>query len=96
MSWNRFVFAIAALVATSGCSMEASLQKLASEHPSILLPAKASGLVAGSSQIGTATDGVTTYHVQSTVGNFTSEIAQETTDGSYKIYGSVQGALISE
>lgn len=75
--------------------MEASLSPIVSDLPSLSDPAKTTGLVSGSSQTGTASGGSVTYGVQSTVGNFVSEIEQTTADKSYKVYSSVQGALIS-
>lgn len=85
------------LVLATGCSMEASLEQLAVNSPiKFQDPAKTTGLVSGSTQTGTATgsDGVT-YHVQSTVGNYMSGIEQTTSDNTYKVYSSVQGAIVS-
>lgn len=87
---------IASLIAiTTGCSIEVSVER---GSKSLDLPTlgKTSGLVSGSTQLGTATDGTATYHVQSTVGNSISEIEQKDTTGTYKIYSSVQGAIVSE
>ncbi|KYG68380.1 hypothetical protein AZI87_03780 [Bdellovibrio bacteriovorus] len=77
--------------------MEASLEQLAKEVPTIKFqdPAKTTGLVSGSTQTGTASGGGVTYHVQSTVGNYMSGIEQTTSDNSYKVYSSVQGAIVS-
>ena len=89
------------LVLSTGCSMEASLESITDAVESFLDPAKTTGLVSGSTQTGTATcasapcDGVT-YTVQSTVGNYMSGIEQTTTDSSYKVYSSVQGAIVSQ
>ncbi len=86
----------ATLMFVTGCSMEASLHQLTSETPiKFQDPAKATGLVSGSTQTGTASGGGVTYHVQSTVGNYMSGIEQTTTDNTYKVYSSVQGAIVS-
>ncbi len=84
------------VVLATGCSMEASLQQLSEVSPiKFQDPAKTTGLVSGSTQTGTATGNGVTYHVQSTVGNYMSGIEQGTSDGSYKVYSSVQGAIVS-
>lgn len=89
------ILSITLLLAT-GCSMEASLQQLSSSVATKFQdPAKATGLVSGSTQTGTASGGGVTYHVQSTVGNYMSGIEQTTTDNTYKVYSSVQGAIVS-
>ncbi|AFY02864.1 hypothetical protein [Bdellovibrio bacteriovorus] len=78
--------------------MEASLEQLAEVAPPPIKfqdPAKTTGLVSGSTQTGTATGGGVTYHVQSTVGNYMSGIEQKTADDTYKVYSSVQGAIVS-
>lgn len=77
--------------------MEASLEQLTKISPPVKLqdPAKTTGLVSGSTQTGTATGGGSTYYVQSTVGNYMSGIEQTTSDNSYKVYSSVQGAIVS-
>jgi hypothetical protein len=93
---KKLVFSLVTLLATAGCSLDASIQNLSKGVTSIMqAPAKATGLVSGSTQIGTAGSGATTYKVQSTVGNYMSGIEQSTADGSYKVYSSVQGALVS-
>ncbi|WII73180.1 hypothetical protein QJS83_04745 [Bdellovibrio sp. 22V] len=84
------------VVLATGCSMEASLQNLSELSPiKFQDPAKTTGLVSGSTQTGTATGGGVTYHVQSTVGNYMSGIEQTTSDNTYKVYSSVQGAIVS-
>jgi len=82
----------------SGCSLDASLQDLGAAKPGFTFQntAKTSGLISGSTQAGTATGGGVTYHMQSTLGSYVSGVEQETTDSTYKVYSSVQGALISE
>lgn len=76
--------------------MDVSLEQLTSKSPVKFESAKLAGLISGSSQIGTATgSGGATYTVQSTVGNYISSMEQSTSDGSYKIYSSVQGSIIS-
>ncbi|WP_413612352.1 hypothetical protein [Bdellovibrio sp. HCB-110] len=93
---NKLILLLLLAILT-GCSLEASLEQLAGEAAPIKLqdPAKTTGLVSGSTQTGTATGGGVTYHVQSTVGNYLSEMEQTTTDNSYKVYSSVQGAIVS-
>jgi len=84
------------MLATAGCSMEASLENITNDIIQTLqAPAKSTGLVSGSTQTGTTTGGATTYHVQSTVGNYMSGIEQQTSGGAYKVYSSVQGAIVS-
>lgn len=81
----------------AGCSLDASLTNLGSSPViGIENSAKTSGLISGSTQAGTATGGGTTYYMQSTLGSYVSGMEQETTDHSYRVYSSVQGALISE
>lgn len=85
------------MILLSGCSMEASIESLTKDSPiKMQEPAKPIGLVSGSTQMGTATGGGVTYHVQSSAGGYTSGIEQKTSDNSYKIYSSVQGALVSK
>lgn len=77
--------------------MEASIGDIAGISVTFEDPAKTTGLVSGSTQVGSVIEGgVTTYHVQSTVGNYMSGIEQTTTDNSYKVYSSVQGAIVSQ
>lgn len=75
--------------------MEASLEQL-TKVAETFQSAKTTGLVSGSTQTGTATGNGTTYLVQSTVGNYMSGIEQTTTDNSYRVYSSVQGAIVSQ
>ncbi|WP_246845133.1 hypothetical protein [Bdellovibrio sp. NC01] len=87
------------MILATGCSMDATLQSLAQNPGSVIKaqdPAKTTGLVSGSTQTGTASGGGgATYQVQSTVGSYMSGIEQTTSDGSYKVYSSVQGAIVS-
>ncbi|MBO9667015.1 MAG: hypothetical protein J7501_09400 [Bdellovibrio sp.] len=79
--------------------MEATLEDLSSAIETLKAPAKATGLVSGSTQTGVTTGGGTVYKVQSTVGNYMSGIEQEAKDSggttTYKVYSSVQGAIVS-
>jgi hypothetical protein len=85
------------MITVSGCTLEASLQEITSKPDFVFRnSAKTTGLIPGSSQTGTASGGGSSYHIQSTLGSFVSGVEQETTDQSYKVYSSVQGALISE
>lgn len=89
---------LALMVLATGCSMDASLMdigKVAGPITKMQDPAKTTGLVSGSTQTGTTTGGGTVYHVQSTVGSYMSGIEQTTSDGTYKVYSSVQGAIVS-
>lgn len=80
----------------SGCTLEASIGQIASPEFEFQNNVKTTGLIPGSSQSGTASGGGSSYHIQSTLGSYVSGVEQETTDQSYKVYSSVQGALISE
>lgn len=81
---------------TSGCSLEASIMSLDSVSEVIEDLSNSMGLVSGSSQTATASGGGgSDYLVQSTVGNYSSGVEQATTDDTYKVYSSVQGAIIS-
>ncbi|MDG0815492.1 hypothetical protein [Bdellovibrio svalbardensis] len=95
---KKLLFLALMAVTTAGCSMDASLESLTKNIPALKFqdPAKTTGLVSGSTQTGTASGGGgATYHVQSSVGNYMSGIEQTTSDGSYKVYSSVQGAIVS-
>ena len=93
---RKLALAALMLLAT-GCSMDATLQSLTNSVATKLQdPAKTTGLVSGSTQTGTASGGGgNSYKVQSTVGSYMSGIEQTTSDGSYKVYSSVQGAIVS-
>lgn len=93
---KKLLVVSALVLLTAGCSMEASLEQLTEIADKFMDPAKTTGLVSGSTQTGTATGGGVTYYVQSTVGNYMSGIEQSTSDGSYKVYSSVQGAIVSQ
>jgi hypothetical protein len=73
----------------SGCSLEASIEALSKVPSTVFSAANAKGLIPGSNQAGTAGD----YNIQSSVGNYKSDMQQVTTDGSYEIRSSVQGTL---
>ncbi|UXR64374.1 hypothetical protein EZJ49_14995 [Bdellovibrio bacteriovorus] len=92
----KWIVLASLLILASGCSMDASLEQISENSPiKFQDPAKTTGLVSGSTQTGTATGGGVTYHVQSTVGNYMSGIEQTTADKTYKVYSSVQGAIVS-
>jgi hypothetical protein len=80
----------------SGCSLEVSLQEITSKTDLASNTAKTTGLIPGSSQSGTTSGSGPNYHIQSTLGSYVSGVDQETTDHSYQVYSSVQGALISK
>lgn len=97
---KKIILASLLVLVTAGCSMDASLEQLQEEVVAPIVkmmdPAKTTGLVSGSTQTGTASGGGgATYFVQSTVGNYMSGIEQTTSDNSYKVYSSVQGAIVS-
>ncbi len=83
---------LALMVMASGCSLEASLEDL-NAVISAKAPSKATGLVSGSTQDGSTSSG---YKIQSSVGNYLSEIEQTTDTGKYKVYSSIQGAIVSQ
>ncbi|UYL10010.1 hypothetical protein B9G69_005395 [Bdellovibrio sp. SKB1291214] len=83
---------LALMALASGCSLEASLEDL-DAIISAKAPSKATGLVSGSTQDGTTSSG---YKIQSSVGNYLSEIEQTTDTGKYKVYSSIQGAIVSQ
>lgn len=94
---------LALMIFATGCSMDASLMDLGKVGSIIKMqdPAKTTGLVSGSTQTGTATgtDGAghtVTYKVQSTVGSYMSagQVNQTTSDGTYRVYSSVQLAIV--
>lgn len=92
----KWIVLASLMTLATGCSMDASLEQISVNSPiKFQDPAKTTGLVSGSTQTGTATGGGVTYHVQSTVGNYMSGIEQTTADKTYKVYSSVQGAIVS-
>ena len=92
----KHLLALCMLLFATGCSMEASLESMTESVIKFMDPAKTTGLVSGSTQTGTASGGGVTYQVQTTVGSYMSGIEQTTSDGSYKVYSSVQGAIVSQ
>lgn len=97
MSYLRIVFAMAALSLTTACQMDASITRLGSTVSDVFFPAKATGIVSGSSQdgyVGSPTN--PSYRIQSTLGSYVSTLEQTTSDGSYVIYSSVQGAIMAQ
>lgn len=79
----------------TGCSLDASMEAIESFIPIKFADFKAAGLISGSTQRGHTTD--YSYQVQSSVGNYTSRSAEQTTtDNSYKVSSSLQGAFVSK
>ena len=96
---RKMIFLLLSLLIT-GCSMDASLQQITASTIVIksLDGLGITGLAAGSKQTATASGGGgNTYTVESSVGTAGSgSMNQATTDGSYKVFSSVQGVLSSE
>lgn len=92
------VFAILALMLTA-CSMEASIQDLVATIETLKAPGQAHGITSGSGQMKKTGSG--DYTVSASVGivgstNTTNKsLYYETTSG-YKVYGTVQGAIVSQ
>ncbi|WP_413586389.1 hypothetical protein [Bdellovibrio sp. HCB274] len=89
---KKLMLLAALTLLASGCSLEASLEDL-NAIITMKAPSKATGLVSGSTQDGSTVSG---YKVQSSVGNYLSQIEQTTNTGKYKVYSSVQGAIVSQ
>lgn len=93
----RIVLALIA-IANIGCQMDASIINLNAALPLPNFPAKATGIVSGSNQTGYvgSTPASAEYRVQSTLGSYISTLDQKTVGGEYKVFSSVQGAIIAE
>ncbi|WP_413559924.1 hypothetical protein [Bdellovibrio sp. HCB209] len=89
---KKLILLAAVTMLASGCSLEASLEDL-NAIITAKAPSKATGLVSGSTQDGTTSSG---YKIQSSVGNYLSQIEQTTDTGKYKVYSSIQGAIVSQ
>ncbi|WP_413290087.1 hypothetical protein [Bdellovibrio sp. HCB337] len=95
---SMLVFAILALMLTA-CSMEASIQSLVPDIKIFKAPGQAHGITSGSGQMKVTNTG--TYKVSASVGivgatNGANNSAVHTTSGGYKVYGTVQGAIVSQ
>ncbi len=99
-----FVFAMLALTLTA-CSMEASIQSLVPDIQLFKAPGQAHGITSGSGQmkktVNTTTSAVGEYKVSSSVGvvggtNTNNASLYYQTSGGYKVYGTVQGAMVSQ
>lgn len=96
------LFAVMALM-LSACSMEASIQSLVDVNI-FKAPGQAHGITSGSGQMQTTTEagtGLQKYKVSSSVGivgatNTTNNNLYYQTSGGYKVYGTVQGAMVSQ
>lgn len=98
------VFAMLALMLTA-CSMEASIQSLVPDIGIFKAPGQAHGITSGSGQmkktVNTSTSAVGEYKVSTSVGVVGSTSPSTTniyyqTSGGYKVYGTVQGAIVSQ
>lgn len=93
------VFALLALMLTA-CSMEASIESLIDTNLDILNAAgQTHGITSGSGQHKLTNTG--TYKVSTSVGvvggtNGANNSLIYTTSGGYKVYGTVQGAIVSQ
>lgn len=94
-----FVFAILALMLTA-CSMEASIESLIENTDNVLsAPGQTHGITSGSGQEKLTNTG--NYKVSSSIGvvgatNGTNNSLVYTTSGGYKVYGTIQGAIVSQ
>ncbi|MGZ3770739.1 MAG: hypothetical protein ACXVCP_06150 [Bdellovibrio sp.] len=87
---------LAMMFLNAGCSMDVTLDQLSQPISKFLSKTRMTGLTSGSTQTGTASGGGVTYNVQTTVGSYMSDMEQSTNDGSYKVYSSVQGGLVTQ
>jgi len=95
---SLIVFAILALMLTA-CSMEASIQNLVPDISILKAAGQAHGITSGSGQMQVTNTG--TYKVSASVGvvgatNNADHGAVYSTSGGYKVFGTVQGAIVSE
>lgn len=98
------VFALLALMLTA-CSMEASIQSLIPDIGIFKAPGQAHGITSGSAQmkptVNTATSAVGEYKVSASAGvvgstNLSNTKLYYQTTGGYKVYGTVQGAIVAQ
>lgn len=98
------IFALLALMLTA-CSMEASIQSLIPDIEIFKAPGQAHGITSGSAQMqkttNTSTSAIGEYKVSASVGvvgstNLTDNKLYYQTSGGYKVYGTVQGAIIAQ
>ncbi|HEY8272814.1 MAG TPA: hypothetical protein VIG33_18115 [Pseudobdellovibrionaceae bacterium] len=93
------VFATLAII-LSACSMEASIQNLAEEVKSLKAPGQAHGITSGSGQMKKdLTSG--TYKVSASIGvvggtNKVNNSLYHQTASGFKVYSTVQGAIVSQ
>jgi len=92
------VFAILALM-LAACSMEASIQSMIDTNKILSAPGQAHGITSGSGQAQATNTG--SYKVSASVGlvgasNGANNSAVYTTSGGYKVYGTLQGAIVSQ
>lgn len=89
----------------TACSMEASIQSLVPDIEIFKAPGQAHGITSGSGQVkktvNTSTSAVGEYKVSSSVGIVGATNTNNTnlyyqTSGGYKVYGTVQGAIVSQ
>jgi hypothetical protein len=98
------VFATLALM-LSACSMEASIQSLVEDIKILKAPGQAHGITSGSGQAkqttNISTSAVGEYKVSASVGivgatNTTTNSAYTETTGGYKVYSTLQGAIVAQ
>ncbi|MGZ3744193.1 MAG: hypothetical protein ACXVB1_04930 [Pseudobdellovibrionaceae bacterium] len=93
------IFATLAVMLTA-CSMEASIQSLVDDIKALKSPGTAQGITSGSGQMKKdLTSG--TYKVSASIGvvggtNTVNHSLYSQTSGGYKVYSTVQGALVSQ
>lgn len=86
-----FVGLIVGSLLTTACSLDAALIDLQNKNLLVLNGSQLTGFVSSSAQNQKTTAG---YKVQSSSGDYSDKI-EETTNGGYKVYISVQGNIIS-
>jgi hypothetical protein len=85
----------------SACSMEASISSLIEDVKNLQIPGQAHGIVSGASQSQSPTNSTNKYKVSVSAGGIggstlsTTSLVHTTAAG-YKVYSSVQGAVVSE
>lgn len=102
---NVFIYSALAFALTA-CSMEASIESIVDDIKLFQAPAKAHGLASGAAQMQLTTDTgsgvVGAYKYSHTVGltggsnGQSNALKYTTTAGGYKVYGTIQGAMVAK
>jgi len=94
---SLIVFAAMALTLTA-CSMEASIQSLVDTVKTLKVPGQAQGITSGSVEAQTASGGQNyiVYGSVGVVGGSSASSMMIHTTNNYKVYSTVQGAIIAE